>query len=119
MIFRMLDNLREKPDHVRQQVAFGATTVIMSGIILIWIVTLPDRFQGSIEEKEKSISPFSVLAEQGKVFYDSATDNASSAQNVLYGEILPAAAVLSSGSTTPPVSEEKAVSPDLLGDSPF
>ncbi len=119
MIFRTLDQLREKPEHVRRQIAFGATAVIMCGVIFIWVVTLPERFSQTAEETKKSISPFSVLAEQGKVFYDSATDSVSSARNVLNSEILPAAAVLSSGSTTPPVSEEEILVPDLSGDSPF
>ena len=121
MIFRILDNLRKKPEPVRRQVVAVLTVGMMAIIISVWASTLSERFSGTIgEKKEKgNASPFSIFAEQGKIFYDSATDGVSAARGVLDNDVLPAAAVLSSGSTTPPVSDGEIIAPDLSGDSPF
>lgn len=119
MIFKILDRLREKPEPVRRQVAVLLTLVLMSGVVFLWMATLPGRFENTTQEAEKNISPFSVLMEQGKVFYDSATDGVSAARDVIQSDVLPAAALLSSGSTTTPIFEEEVISPDLSGDSPF
>lgn len=41
---KIIDNLREKPEHVRKGVALGASAGIVAVIVLVWATTLPARF---------------------------------------------------------------------------
>ncbi|MEK7065756.1 MAG: hypothetical protein AAB938_00185 [Patescibacteria group bacterium] len=119
MIFKLLDNVREKPESVRRHVAVFSTALIMGIIVLVWVSTLPDRLLRATEDGDENTSPFSVLAEQGKVFYDSATDGVSAARQILDGTDLPAAAILFQENLSPVTNNEDVIIPDLLGDSPF
>jgi len=119
MIFKMLDNVRKKPESARRRVAFIATAIIMSGVVLLWIGTLPSRFSDTAEETENNISPFSVLVEQGRVFYDSATDGVSAVRDGLNAKNLPAAIIFSGGEMATSTSDTGVITPDPLGDLPF
>ena len=125
MLFRILDNLREKPEPVRKQAAFLFSSAIFVVILLVWIV-VPGKFgdKGN-EEASDATSPFSIFKEQGKVIYESASEQVSTARDAFSGATLPAAAVLlpsedtvdSGNATSDAHVSETATDPDLFGDS--
>lgn len=46
MLFKILDNLRLKPKHVRDQYAFGIAVFFTLAIGGVWSLSLPSRFAG-------------------------------------------------------------------------
>ena len=61
MLFRTLDNLRQKPKAVRQRVAFLTAlsfTLLVGGI---WTLTLPARFSGESLSQSEGTKPFAGL----------------------------------------------------------
>ncbi|MEK7134380.1 MAG: hypothetical protein AAB805_00940 [Patescibacteria group bacterium] len=113
MIFRLLDHLRKKSESVRRQIVAVVTVIIMFIIVSVWVSTLSERLSGIVDgtmEKE-SISPFSIFAEQGKVFYESATDSAAAAREILNGEALPAAAIFSPQDISSTTEGQRAIIP--------
>lgn len=57
--FNFLDRLREKPDAVKAQVAFGTAFVIAGCIAVVWGTTLPARFadnEGLVAETGKAVT---------------------------------------------------------------
>lgn len=127
MIFRMLDNLREKPEPVRRQIAFVLVGCVMFIIVSVWFGTLPDRFSQTAQETgeaKDATSPFFVIAEQGKGFVGDIASGIAQIKNTFSAdtddtdiskEDLSATAALSlfeEGNT-------ESLAPDLLGDAPY
>lgn len=124
MIFKILDNVREKPEPVRRQIVFILTVCVMFVIISVWFGTLPDRLSQTAEETTDTASPFSVIAEQGKGFVGDITSGIAQIKNTfpantdgtdISKEGLSAAAALSLS----PEENTESIVPDLLGDAPY
>lgn len=116
MIFRILDNVRTKPEPVRRQLAVLSVCVIMFVIILIWVVTLPERLSGVVAETKESVSPMSVIVEQSKDFYVGISNDVLDIKDALNDNYaLPAATILSEGGD----EDVMDLAPDLLGDVIF
>ena len=61
MLFRTLDNLREKPKAVRQRIAFLTAisfTLVIGGI---WTLTLPARFADETLAQSEGTKPFAGM----------------------------------------------------------
>ncbi len=45
---KYLDHIRKKPDSTKKYIAFGASSVVLMGILTIWIATFSVRFPGLV-----------------------------------------------------------------------
>lgn len=52
----MLEKLRAKPEHVKRNIALGATIVIFTGIVFVWWTSFEARIHKR-EAQEKALSP--------------------------------------------------------------
>ncbi len=59
MIKSFLIKLRQKPRHVRQQVAFGVATVFTLIVSIFWVASLPDTVKGLSEVVPDGANAFS------------------------------------------------------------
>lgn len=121
MIFKILDNVREKPEPVRRQIVFILTVCIMFVIVSVWFGTLPDRLSQTAEETKDTASPFSVIAEQGKGFVGDITDGIAQIKNTFpTGTDIPKEDLSATAALSLP-NEDTAgdIVPDLLGDAPY
>lgn len=62
MLKRTIRNIRQKPKAVRDRYAFWIAISFTSLVILIWVITIPDRFgdTGSLEAESQIERPGSV-----------------------------------------------------------
>ena len=44
MLFRIIDAIRRKPKHVREQYAFGGAVIFTAVVVGVWSLSLPARF---------------------------------------------------------------------------
>lgn len=58
-IFEKMENLQQKPKHIKKRILTITVTIIMAIIIALWINDLKYSFKK--EEKEKPPGPFSVF----------------------------------------------------------
>jgi len=69
MLFRILNALRQKPKHVRDQYAFGGAVIFTAIVMGVWSLSLPARFstvaQG-VSEAQPAAAPFSHMFSQLK-----------------------------------------------------
>jgi len=56
----MLKKIREKPHHIKRNIAFGLTVVIFSGILFVWVSSRDARAREA-EIREKTVSPMDGL----------------------------------------------------------
>ncbi len=50
---RYIEHLRTKPNHTKKQIAFGVSSMVLIGIMTIWVATFSIRFPGLVINKEK------------------------------------------------------------------
>ncbi len=76
---KKIKQLREKPPHVRERVAYTATILVLVVLALFWVWTLNFRFTDETEKSARanSFHPFSILKDS---FTDVFTDIKSGVQ---------------------------------------
>lgn len=60
-IFEKMENLQQKPHHVKKRILTVTVTIIMAIIVALWINDLKYSFKK--DEKEKTPGPFSIFRE--------------------------------------------------------
>jgi len=71
MLFKIIDNIRAKPEHIRRNIAFLTAGIISFVIFAVWFSGLSARLSGAPEAESSGPSPFSVIVEQGKAVFTS------------------------------------------------
>lgn len=69
MLFRILDAIRRKPKHVREQYAFSGAVIFTSVVVGVWSLSLPARFAAvseGVNEAAPPAAPFAHLISQAK-----------------------------------------------------
>ncbi len=69
MLFRIIDAIRRKPKHVREQYAFGGAVIFTAVVVGVWSLSLPARFavvSESVSEAKPPAAPFTHLIGQVK-----------------------------------------------------
>lgn len=80
MLFRLLDTLRKKPKHVREQYAFGGAVVFTAMVVGVWSLSLPARFAAisdGVSEVQPAAAPFAHMFSQLKEQVQRITSNDS------------------------------------------
>lgn len=71
MLLDYLDKVREKPESHRRRVAFGSAVLITGLILLVWLTTLPAKFDTETVASQERNSPISTLGKNIAAAYDS------------------------------------------------
>ena len=69
MLFRIIDAIRRKPKHVREQYAFGGAVIFTAVVVGVWSLSLPARFavvSEGVSEAKPPAAPFAHLIGQVK-----------------------------------------------------
>ena len=54
MVKRLLRSIRQKPQGVRDQIAFGVAVVFTGSIFVVWLITAPTRFTSNTADSSAS-----------------------------------------------------------------
>ena len=113
-----LRNLKDKSPHVKTNVAFGSALIVTLVIALIWVTTLPAKFNGATENtaavgeplKAKEGNPFSDIVSGAKEKFmglmsafeskSEPTEDPQKEQNVETASTTPAFVIATSTATT-------------------
>jgi hypothetical protein len=76
-ISRKLDEIREKPEHIRLRYVWGAVTVSMILVVIIWIFSMKEAFR--LTQTEGESSSFSELKKQ----FDAQKENIPSYEDMM------------------------------------
>lgn len=117
MIKSFLIKLRQKPKHVRQQVALGAATVFTSIVAIFWLASLPDTVKGISKVVPEGANAFSSFTDKLNDQIQSAkemsnqiasTTASSTKQETSFSTVVATTSTssivnLAPGTTTPPI----------------